>query len=168
MNDNSIPAGYSSADDFARAQAARSGAYGSTGARAEILAAPAPATYSGQQAPVSDQYLRAQANAAHREACSSWFDYDNNVMRGTTVGGTILADSDPAGYLRAHGFVAVDGNGNEVVPSPSQARGLVGQVLQEMARQSNRSGGGFTSSTVSYRDPQRPPAQALVHARRVR
>jgi hypothetical protein len=158
------------AREEARSQAALRGNYAAvSGARAEVLPAPAPATYSGQQAPVSGEYLQAQANAAHREACSSWFDYDNNVMIGTTVGKTtILADSDPAGYLRAHGFVAVDGNGNEVVPSSAQARGLVGQVLQELARQSNRSGGGFTSSTVSFRDPQRPPAQALVHARRVR
>jgi len=67
------------------------------------------------------------------------------------------AESDPHGFLSAHGFHAVNSQGEPVHPSAAQARALVGRFLDAQAR-------GGTES-VSFSDPALPASIATVQLR---
>lgn len=130
-----------------------------------------PATRTGgpgapHGAPVSPQYLRGQHERQTHTAISEWHDHTSGTARYVeTPQGPISAESDPLGYLRAHGLAAIDADGDEVMPSPGQARGLVGAYLDTMQRNALSSQKG--STTVSFRDPQMRGGAALVRARRI-
>lgn len=159
-----IPAGYSSAQDYARAQAAMGGNYGRGVGRAEVLPAPVKSKAILDRAPlVSQQYLQAEHEKRVVAETSSWFDWQ--IGNGRAVNG-VSSDHDPAGYLRQHGFVAVNGAGEQIDPSPTQARGLVAQLIKAMEQQGSRTSPRHVTQGISYRDGNRPPAQQLVQLRR--
>ncbi|PZQ76948.1 MAG: hypothetical protein DI563_05455 [Variovorax paradoxus] len=112
---------------------------------------------------MSDQYLRGQHQRQVQAETAEWHHHETGTARFVqTRSGTVSAEDNPLAFLRAHGLVAVDADGDEVMPSPGQARGLVGEYLNGIQRE-----GGRPSSSVSFRDPQMRGSAALVSARRI-
>lgn len=120
--------------------------------RNDALVSTAPATFTPSDAPTSQQFLAAQAQAQSRAQAATWYDYSTKA--GYAVAG-VHSDHDPAGYVAAHGYSAVNNRGEPAQLTPRQARGLIGRLLDSMAR-------GATES-ISFTDDSRPPALATVH-----
>ena len=115
---------------------------------------------------ISPQYLQGQHQREARAAAAEWHDHATGTTRYVdTAQGPVSAEADPLAFLRAHGLAAIDADGDEVMPSAAQARGLVGAYLDVMQRNSMSSQPGHTS--VSFRDPQMRGSAALVRARRI-
>lgn len=117
--------------------------------------------HSDQGMPVSREVMAHRASEYVRAKFSASHDFKNDVIR--SVEG-VSSDSDPAGYLRNIGYAAVNSRGEEVIPTPEQARQIAAAVLRNAAMNADYPG---AATGVSANDPALPAHLARVTGRRL-
>ncbi|TAN11895.1 MAG: hypothetical protein EPN34_06130 [Burkholderiaceae bacterium] len=113
-----------------------------------------PASYRPSDMPTSKEFLIAQNRQRVEAETSVYYDHETNCTR---ISGGIHSDYQPDEFLKAHGFRAVNGKGEEVALTPRQSRGLIGRYIDSL----NRGGG----ESVSFTDESLPPGRATVYLR---
>lgn len=122
------------------------------------------ATHTGgrQDMPVSHQFLQHQARQEADAITGQFMHHETDTPMFV---GDMSAEQHPNAWLRQFGVKAVNGSGEDVTPSPLQARMIVGKLMQEMGR--NESSGQPGHTSISVTDNALHPSLATVHARRL-
>jgi len=121
-------------------------------------------SYSGTGMPVSRDAQREQHRQSIDRTNGGMYNPETGTAEFISDGRqSFSVEADPAGWLRAHGLVAVsDRTGEPVHPSPAQARQLVAAHLDNLAMNADYAG---AVTSIQANDNSLPPQYARVRGR---